>query len=213
MHAGVSVGPDGATHQMLEDIGMMRMLPGMTVIAPCDAEEARKAVIAAAHTDGPVYIRFGRAATPTFTTPDTPFAIGKALTLWEPDSSSGEPQVAILSTGSISYAALVAARALAESGVESIVLHVPTVKPLDAEAVLEAAKRAGRVITVEEHQVAGGFGSAIAEFLSENYPVPVHRLGIVDQFGQSGSPEELLSHYGLDALHIEEAARALIRIY
>jgi transketolase len=160
-----------------------------------------------------VYIRFGRAATPTFTTPDTPFAIGKALTLWEPDSSSGEPQVAILSTGSISYAALVAARALAESGVESIVLHVPTVKPLDAEAVLEAAKRAGRVITVEEHQVAGGFGSAIAEFLSENYPVPVHRLGIVDQFGQSGSPEELLSHYGLDALHIEEAARALIRIY
>ena len=208
MHAGVSVGPDGATHQMLEDIGMMRMLPNMTVIVPGDAEEARKAVVAAAKTDGPVYIRFGRAATPTFTTTDTPFFIGKALLLWNTEA----PKVAILSTGSMSYPALCAAHALAGDGVETLMLHVPTVKPLDEEAVLEAARRAGCVVTVEEHQVNGGFGSAIAEFLSEHYPVPIRRIGIRDVFGQSGAPEELLAHYGLDALHIEEAVRAFIRI-
>ncbi|MDO8593522.1 MAG: transketolase C-terminal domain-containing protein [bacterium] len=208
MHAGVSVGPDGATHQMLEDIGMMRMLPGMTVIAPGDAEEARKAVVAAAKTDGPVYLRFGRAATPVFTTPETPFQIGKALMLW----SSDAPKVAILATGSLSYAALEAASALAKEDIQTIVLHVPTIKPLDGEAVLAAAELAGRVITVEEHQSAGGFGSAVAEFLGEHHPVPVHRLGVQDQFGQSGSPEELLAHYGLDALHIEKAVRAALHI-
>lgn len=208
MHAGVSVGPDGATHQMLEDMGMMRMLPGMIVVAPADAEEARKATLAAAKIDGPVYLRFGRAATPVFTTPDTPFQIGKALTLWVSDT----PKVAILSTGAQSYAALVAARALAEEGVETLVLHVPSVKPLDEEAVLAAAQRAGRVLTVEEHQVAGGFGGAIAELLSEKHPVPVRRLGIQDQFGQSGAPDELLTHYGLDALHIQEAVRSLLSI-
>ncbi|MFA6519837.1 MAG: transketolase C-terminal domain-containing protein [Candidatus Paceibacterota bacterium] len=207
MHAGVSVGPDGATHQMLEDIGMMRMLPGMTVISPGDAEEARKAVVAAAKTGTPVYLRFGRAATPTFTTAETPFEIGKALTLWRSDA----PKVAILATGAVSYAALVAAKALAEGGLESIVLHVPTVKPLDGGAILEAAKSAGCVITVEEHQSAGGFGGAVAEFLSEYHPVPIRRLGVQDQFGQSGSPDELLAHYELDALHIEEKARELIR--
>ena len=207
MHAGVSVGPDGATHQMLEDIGMMRMLPGMTVISPGDAEEARKAVVAAAKHDGPVYLRFGRAATPIFTTGDTPFEIGKALTLWKSDN----PKIAILATGSMSYAALVAARTLEAGGIESIVLHVPTVKPFDGGAILEAAKRAGCVITVEEHQSAGGFGGAVAEFLSEYHPVPIRRLGVQDMFGQSGSPDELLKHYGLDALRIEEKARELIR--
>ena len=208
MHAGVSVGPDGATHQMLEDIGMMRMLPGMTVIAPGDAEEARKAVIAAAQTDGPVYIRFGRTTTSVFTTSETPFTIGKATLLWKSDS----PKVAILSTGSLSYSALTAARALSESGVESLMLHVPTIKPLDAEAVLAAARSAGCVVTVEEHQSAGGFGSAIAEFLSQHHPVPMRLLGVADTFGQSGEPDQLLQHYGLDALHIEEAARAIISI-
>src|SRR3990167_8545770 len=180
MHAGVSVGPDGATHQMLEDIGMMRMLPGMTVIVPGDSEEARKAVVAAAKTDGPVYLRFGRAATPVFTTGETPFQIGKALKLFESDA----PKVAILSTGSLSYAALAAAHVLAADGIESIVLHVSSVKPLDEEAVLAAARQAGRIVTVEEHQVAGGFGSAVAEFLAEHHPVPMRLLGVEDQFGQ-----------------------------
>lgn len=207
MHAGVSVGPDGATHQMLEDIGMMRMLPGMIVIAPGDAEEARKAVLAAAKHDGPVYLRFGRSATPTFTSAETPFAIGKALTLWE----SAAPKIAILSTGSLSYAALSAARALAEDGIPSIVLHVPTIKPLDGEAVLEAARQAGRVVTVEEHQAAGGFGSAVAEFLSEKHPMPITRLGIQDVFGQSGDADELLAHYGLDEAHIADAVRAILK--
>ncbi|HUY05144.1 MAG TPA: transketolase C-terminal domain-containing protein [Candidatus Paceibacterota bacterium] len=205
MHAGVSVGPDGATHQMLEDIGLMRMLPGMTVIAPGDAEEARKAVIAAAQTDGPVYLRFGRSATPVFTTSDTPFQIGKALTLWEGES----PQVAILSTGALSYAALSAARTLADEGISSIVLHVPTVKPLDEEAILAAARAAGRVVTIEEHQAAGGFGSAVAELLAREHPVAMTILGVQDRFGQSGEPEQLLAYYGLDAAHVAAAARKL----
>lgn len=208
MHAGVSVGPDGATHQMLEDIGLMRMLPGMVVIAPADSEEARKAVVAAAEYDGPVYLRFGRAATPVFTTAETPFGIGKALTLFAPEA----PRVALLSTGSLSYAALVAAKELEADGIGAIVLHIPTIKPLDTEAVLDAARKAGRVLTLEEHQAAGGFGSAIAEFLSEAHPVPLKRLGVADRFGQSGSPDELLAHYGLDAAHIADAARALVRV-
>lgn len=214
MHAGVSVGPDGATHQMLEDIGMMRMLPNMTVIAPGDAEEARKAVIAAAKTNGPVYLRFGREATPVFTTSETPFEIGKALTLQDSAFAQGfgvaKPEVAILATGSLSYAALCAASVLAEEGIQTLVLHVPTIKPLDTEAILVAARRAGRVVTIEEHQTAGGFGSAVAEFLSENHPVPIRMLGINDQFGQSGSPDELLKHYGLDVFHIQDAVRAFV---
>lgn len=203
MHAGVSVGPDGATHQMLEDIGMMRMLPGMVVIAPGDIEEARKAVIAAARHVGPVYVRFGRAATPVFTTAETPFEIGKAVTLWE----SGAPAVALISTGALSHAALAAARALAAEGVETLVLHVPTVKPLDEVAVRMAAARVRLVVTVEEHQAAGGFGSAVAELLSEKQPVRVVRLGVNDRFGQSGTPEELLGEYGLDAEHIGKRVR------
>jgi transketolase len=208
MHAGVSVGPDGATHQMLEDMGLMRMLPHMMVLNPGDAEEARKAVIAAAKTDGPVYIRFGRANTPTFTTPESPFEIGKALTLWE----SKSPKVALVSTGSLSYQALLAARALESDGIDSIVLHNPSVKPFDEAAILEASKRAGRVITIEEHQAAGGFGSAVVEFLGEHHPVPLYRVGVRDQFGQSGTPEELIAHYKLGAPAIAEAARKLLKI-
>ena len=206
MHAGVSVGPDGATHQMLEDIGLMRMLPNMLVIAPGDAEEARKAVLAAAKHHGPVYLRFGRAATPVFTTPETPFEIGKALTLWDSDA----PKVALLSTSSLSYEALKAAKALAKDGVESIVLHVPTIKPLDEAAILSAAKRAGAVVTIEEHQANGGFGSAIAELLGEKQPTPQYRIGVRDQFGQSGDPAELIAHYELDAPAIIRAAQTLI---
>lgn len=206
MHAGVSVGPDGATHQMLEDIGLMRMLPGMTVINPGDSEEARKAVIAAAEMDGPVYLRFGRSATPVFTTRDTPFVIGKVLTLFE----SAEPQVAIFSTGSLSYTALLTARALEEEGIGTIVIHLPTIKPLDEEALLTAAKRVTGVVTLEEHQAAGGFGSAVAELLAQQEQRPMRILGVQDQFGQSGTPEELLAHYGLDSASVQKAVKSLL---
>jgi transketolase len=208
MHAGVSVGPDGATHQMLEDIALMRALPNMTVIVPSDAEEGRKATRAAAASGTPVYLRFGRSNVPVFTTPETPFTIGKALTLWE----SQKPVVALMATGSLAYSALLAARALDVEGIGSIVLSVPTVKPLDEEAVLAAAVKAGKVITIEEHQIAGGFGSAIAEYLSRVHPVNVHRLGMKDEFGQSGEPDELLAHYGLDAAGIVSSARSFLRV-
>lgn len=207
MHAGVSVGPDGATHQMLEDIGMMRMMPNMTVMVPGDAVEAQKAVEAAALLPGPSYIRFGRSPVATFTTADTPFVVGKGMLLWNSD----KPKIALLSTGSLAHEALQAARALHADGIEVLVLHLPTVKPLDTEAVLDAARRAGAVLTLEEHQIMGGFGSAVAECLSSNYPIPVTRLGIDDQFGQSGTPEELLAHYGLSSAHIAEAARMIVR--
>ena len=206
MHAGVSVGPDGATHQMLEDIGLMRMLPNMLVLNPGDAEEGRKAVIAAAVHEGPVYIRFGRSAVPLFTTTDTPFAFGKALMLWK----SEKPKVAILGTGSMSFNALLAARALESDGIPSIVLHNPSIKPLDEEAIIAAARETLHVITVEEHQAAGGFGGAVAELLSKKYPVPVERLGIQDEFGQSGNPDELIEHYGLAPAHIAEVARRML---
>lgn len=207
MHAGVSVGPDGATHQMLEDVGMMRMLPGMNVIVPGDAEEARKATALAATLPDPSYLRFGRSATPVFTTPETPFVLGKAITLWE----SERPQIAILGTGAVSYEALKAARSLDAEGIATTVVHVPCVKPLDEEVILRVAKQAGRIITIEEHQVAGGFGSAVAEFLAERYPVPIVRLGVQDVFGQSGTPEELLAHYGITAPAVSAAARRMMR--
>lgn len=208
MHAGVSVGPDGATHQMLEDIGMMRMLPGMVVVNPGDAEEARKAVRAVAKTEVPSYVRFGRAPVASFTTEETPFAIGKALRLWK----SEHPKAVIFSTGALSYEALLAARALAADDLAVDVLHFATIKPLDEVAIIEAAKRAGRVITLEEHQSAGGFGSAVAEVLSQKYPVPMRFLGVGDRFGQSGTPTELIAEYGLDAFHIKKAIRTLLGV-
>lgn len=207
MHAGVSVGPDGATHQMLEDIGLMRMLPNMTVLNPADAEEGRKAIVAAARTSTPTYIRFGRAATPVFTTPETPFSIGKALTLWQSD----KPKAAIIASGSVAYQALVAARALESDGIGTLVINLHTVKPLDEEALIDAAKRTGHIVTIEEHQVAGGMGSAVAELLSSRYPVPVARLGVQDLFGQSGEPDELIEHYGMAAPRIIETVRGMLR--
>ncbi len=207
MHAGISVGPDGATHQMLEDLAMMRALPNMIVLNPADAEEGRKATIAAANNGKPTYLRFGRAPVPVFTTPETPFAIGKALTLWKGD----KPKVALLTTGPLAYEALLAARALHAEQIETLVLHFATVKPLDAAALLTAAKSVKAVITVEEHQVAGGFGSAVAEYLGSAYPTRVERVGMRDQFGQSGEPEELMDHYGLSAPHLIELAKRLAR--
>jgi len=205
MHAGISVGPDGATHQMLEDIGLMRMLPNMNVLVPSDAEEAKKAVMAAARAPGPSYIRFGRTAVPVFTTPNTPFVIGKANVLWK----SEKPQVGLLATGTLVYEALLAARSLESEGIGSIVLSVPSVKPLDEEAVLTVAKQVGKIITIEEHQIMGGFGSAITEYLSSAHPMRIERMGVVDAFGQSGEPTELLEHYKLDSVAIAACARSL----
>ncbi|HET8581122.1 MAG TPA: transketolase C-terminal domain-containing protein [Candidatus Paceibacterota bacterium] len=205
-HAGVSVGPDGATHQMLEDIGLMRMLPNMTVVAPADAEEARKATLAAAAFGKPIYLRFGREKTPVFTTPETPFEIGKAITLWD----DAAPQVAIITTGALAHHALRAASELEESGIRSLVLNNHTIKPMDEAAVLAAAKKAGAVVTVEEHQIMGGMGSAVAELLAREHPVPVEFVGVHDVFGQSGKPDELIAHYGMDTPHIVTAARKVI---
>jgi transketolase len=223
MHAGVSVGPDGATHQMLEDIALMRVLPHMTVIAPGDSEEARKAVVAAAQLQPrldasggkigtPIYIRFGRSATPVFTTTETPFEIGKAIELWHSSESSGtRPKVTLLGTGALSYQLLLAARALEAEGIGSIVIHSPTIKPLDEKTIMDAVKRTGYVVTLEEHQAAGGFGSAVSELVSEKHAVPVVRLGMPDVFGQSGTPEELLEHYGLTAVHVQEKVKELLK--
>ncbi|MBI5644721.1 transketolase family protein [Candidatus Kaiserbacteria bacterium] len=207
MHAGVSVGPDGATHQALEDMALMRVQPNMTVISPCDAEEARKATIAAAKTDGPVYLRFGREKTPMMTTIETPFEIGKANVMWRPPAGGDSPRVALFATGSLVHNALIAARDLDSRGILATVVNVHTIKPIDRETIVREAKAAGAVVTVEEHQVAGGLGSAIAEVLAVECPLPIEFVGVHDQFGQSGTPQELIAHYGMDVPHIIEAAQ------
>ncbi len=208
-HGGVSVGPDGGTHQALEDIALMRVMPRMIVLSPCDAFEAHKATIAAAKTGMPVYIRLAREKTPVITTAETPFEIGKASLLFSP--ASGAPAVGIIATGSLTHEALKAARQLEE--IERIpvsVLNLSTIKPLDEAAVIELALQAGAIVTVEEHQRMGGMGSAVAECLSQKKPVPIEFVAVNDEFGQSGSPAELVAHYGLDAAHIVSAARKAI---
>ncbi|HSW81790.1 MAG TPA: transketolase C-terminal domain-containing protein [Candidatus Saccharimonas sp.] len=195
-HAGVSVGPDGATHQMLEDIALMRVLPNMTVVAPADSVEAEKATQALAATEHPTYLRLSRADSPIFTTVDTPFELGKAYILYEGHD------VAIMATGTMTYQALVAAQLLGQAGIRAEVVHVPTIKPLDADTILNSAHKCGRVVTVEEAQIAAGFGSAVAELLTEQLPMPVLRLGMHDRFGESGEPAQLLDHFGLTGNHI-----------
>jgi transketolase len=204
-HAGISVGPDGATHQAIEDIAIMRVMPNMVVIAPADVHEARKAVLAAAKYDGPVYIRLGRSNTPVVTTEESPFSIGKAEVFFESTGTS-EVSVGLVVTGTLLAETLFAARILSEKGIGVTVLHMPTVKPLDTSALLTVAKKHLRVVTVEEHQKIGGLGSAVAEYLAEVLPTRMMRVGVDDQFGQSGEPEELLRHYGLDAGAIVAAA-------
>jgi transketolase len=201
MHAGVSVGPDGATHQALEDIALMRVQPHMVVLSPCDAEEARKATIAAASTGTPVYLRLAREKTPVMTTPKTPFEIGKVVEAWKAE----DPVVAIFATGPLLYNALKAAKEL-EGSIPVSVINVHTIKPLD-EAVVKLAKKAKAVVTVEEHQIAGGLGSAIAEKLSSAAAMPIEFIGVRDQFGQSGEPNELIEHYGMGVSHIVEAVK------
>ena len=200
-HAGLSVGPDGATHQALEDIALMRVQPNMIVLYPCDSEEARKATLAAAAHAGPVYIRLAREKTPVMTTADTPFAIGKSNVVWESDH---RPEVVIFATGTLLYQALLAAKEL-EFKIPTVVINISSIKPLDRETILAAVKDAGAVVTVEEHQMAGGMGSAIAELLAAEHPVPHEFVAVHDRFGQSGTAPELYKEYGLDTPHIVEA--------
>lgn len=203
-HAGVSVGPDGATHQMLEDIALMRVLPHMVVIAPCDSVEAEKATLAMARDKRPNYLRLAREATPVITTEKTPFEIGKAYVFAEGSD------VTLITTGTMTYEALLAADKLLKDGIKAEVLHVPTIKPLDSETILESVRKTGAVITAEEGQIIGGLGGAIAELLAEEYPTPIKRIGMLDRFGESGAPAELLEHFGLDAKHIRLAAHQVI---
>lgn len=204
-HAGVSVGPDGATHQMLEDIAIMRALPNMVVLAPGDSLEAERATLALAKDKRPAYMRLAREATPIITTEKTPFEIGKAY-VYDPGTD-----VTIIATGTMTYQALVAADKLYKEGIDAEVIHCPTIKPLDAATILKSVKKTRRVVTAEEHQVTGGLGGAIAEFLGEHFPVPLRRVGVKDEFGQSGKPEELLEHYGLTAKNIALAAHDLVK--
>lgn len=205
-HAGVSVGPDGATHQMLEDIALMRALPNMVVIAPGDSLEAERATLALAKDSRPAYMRLAREATPIVTTDKTPFEIGKAYVY---DEGS---DVTIIATGSMTYQALLAAEQLYKEGIEAEVIHCPTIKPLDATTILKSIKKTKRVVTVEEHQITGGLGGAVAEFMSEHYPVPLRRVGVLDRFGESGKPEELLEHFGLTAKHIALAVHKVMLV-
>jgi transketolase len=206
-HAGISVGPDGATHQATEDIAMMRVLPNMRVIVPCDAIEARKATVAAAHIWGPVYLRFAREKTPVFTTDMTPFAPGRIQALWE----TKHPDVLVVGCGPLLYNALLAARALEKDKVEVTVVNCHTVKPLDEKTLVALAKRAGAVVTVEEHQIAGGLGGAVAEALAKHEPVPQEFVGLHDTFGESGSPSKLLEKYGMDVAAIKSAIKKVLK--
>ncbi|HEX3865660.1 MAG TPA: transketolase C-terminal domain-containing protein, partial [Gemmatimonadaceae bacterium] len=178
-HAGVSVGPDGGTHQAIEDIAITRVIPRMIVVCPCDAVEAAKATVAAVSTNTPVYLRLARDKSPVMTTPDTPFAIGRAMTVW----ASGAPRVGVIATGALLHKALLAAKALLNEHIDIDVLNLSTVKPIDADAVTALARKTGRIVTVEEHQVYGGMGSAVAECLAVRYPVPIEFVGVHDQFG------------------------------
>jgi transketolase len=204
-HAGISVGPDGATHQALEDIALMRVLPRMVVLVPCDAIEAEKATVAAAFNGKPTYIRLGREKTPVVTTADTPFEIGTAMTLREGSD------VAVIACGTLVHEAVAAAAVLAAEGIQCSVINNHTIKPMDDEAIVAAAQRCGAVVTAEEHQVAGGMGSAVAEVLAQRAPVPMEFVGMRDRFGESGSPEELMNAFGLSAQGIVDAVQRVLK--
>lgn len=205
-HAGVSVGPDGGTHQAIEDIAITRVIPRLAVVVPCDAWEAKKATWQLARWSGPAYLRLAREKTPVITTENSFFEIGKASILFE----APRPRAAIIACGALVYNALVAANDLAAAGLGTIVVNLHTIKPLDGETILRTASRAGAVVTAEEHQKRGGMGSAVAEFLAEHHPVPMELVGVDDQFGQSGRPEELIEHYGLGVSHIRQAVQRVL---
>lgn len=204
-HAGVSVGPDGATHQMLEDIALMRVLPSMTVVVPCDSIEAEKATIALAGQPGGSYLRLAREKSPVITTAATAFSLGKAQVFRE------GADVTIVACGLMVYQALKAAEALAKKGIDAEVINCAVIKPLDTATLIKSIKKTGRVVTAEEGQIAGGLGGAIAELAGEHHPVPMRRIGMQDHFGESGTPDELLEYFGLDAKHIAAAATELTK--
>lgn len=203
-HAGLYTGPDGATHQMLEDIAIMRVMPNMVVIVPCDNVEAEKATLAMAKDARPNYLRLAREPSPVLTTDKTPFEIGKAY-VFEP----GE-DITIIATGTMTYQALKAAEMLYKDGISAEVVHVPTIKPLDAVTILQSVTKTGAVITIEEAQIVGSLGGAVAELLSEHHPTAMRRMGMKDCYGESGNPPELLEHFGLTAKHISITAHSLL---
>jgi transketolase len=208
-HAGISVGPDGGTHQALEDMALMRIIPNMDVISPCDSIEAKKATLALAKTAKPAYLRLAREKTPIITTEETPFAIGKAQIYWMPDT--GLAQVGIIVTGGLMHRALLAAKELEQESIKTKVLNIATIKPIDAEAIIALAKECKAIVTVEEHQIMGGMGSAVAEVLAQNFPVPIEFVGVQDKFGQSGTPDELVEHYGMGKESIKEAVIKVLK--
>lgn len=205
-HAGLTLGEDGATHQILEDIGMMKMLPNMVVINPCDYNQTRLATLAIEKHLGPVYLRFGRPKVPNFTQADFPFEIGKAITLNE------GKDVSIFATGHLVWEAILAGKILAEKGVDAEIINIHTIKPLDIEAVLQSVSKTGCVVTAEEHQINGGLGDSICQTLSLQYPVPVEMVAVMDSFGESGLPEQLMEKYGLTAENIvNKSLKAIAR--
>lgn len=222
-HAGLSASLDGGSHQMLEDIALTRVLPNMIVLSPSDALETKKAVVAAAVINSPVYIRLSRAETPIITDEETPFEIGKAQVLFDSVQKKKlnlksverfnleKSGVGIIATGTMVHKALIAAKELAESGIAVSVMNLATIKPLDETAIIKLAKETGAIVTAEEHQIAGGMGSAIAELLAQKLPTPIEMIGVKNQFGQTGTYEELLNFYGLNVLQIKQAARRALK--
>ncbi|MCU0442398.1 MAG: transketolase family protein [Bacteroidia bacterium] len=204
-HAGVTLGEDGATHQILEDIGMMKMLPGMTVINPCDYNQTKAATIAIAKHNGPVYLRFGRPAVPNFTPENQEFEIGKAVLLNE------GKDVTILATGHLVWKAIEAGHLLAAQGIDAEIINIHTIKPLDAQAILESVRKTKCVVTAEEHQRNGGLGDSVAQLLSMSFPAPLEMVAVNDSFGESGTPDELMKKYGLDTTDIVKAVEAVIK--
>lgn len=206
-HAGLTVGPDGATHQALEDIAIMRALPNMAVVVPCDSEEAYKATLVLAATNKPAYLRLGREKAPSVTTPETSFELGKGYYVFQTESAD----VTIVACGALVYTAIIAAEELGGQGINVDVINIHTIKPIDRDLVIQAAKKTGAVVTAEEHQITGGLGSAVAEVLAEEHPVPIEFIGVRDQFGQSGTPAELMKHYKLDSESIKVAVQDVLR--
>ncbi|MEY2799818.1 MAG: hypothetical protein RI934_806 [Bacteroidota bacterium] len=203
-HAGLTLGEDGATHQILEDIGLMKMLPNMAVINPCDYNQTKAATIAIAAHEGPVYLRFGRPAVPNFTPADQVFEIGKAVMLNE------GKDVSIFATGHLVWKAIEAGHQLAEMGISAEIINIHTIKPLDAQAIINSVKKTRCVVTAEEHQKNGGLGDSIAQILAEQFPAPIEMVAVNDSFGESGTPDQLMTKYGLDAINIVEAAQKVM---